>query len=313
MYQHPNKCLFNALNGHLQVVLDQMQLDLNVLKSQVLIVNQHSKVAFTSGEKWSFQPLVGQSFQFEIVQNFTYLGYFIPNTLSFDEMCKNIHVNKKINESYSLFYHPNIPISVKMIILNRYVLPKILHNAAIYGLYLVHDVSNLSKFRKYVDEPIANLIKCIYMKSNSDYVSNTAMYEEAQTPIPCIFSEVQSAKMIMKLISNPIKNSHLVDSFTHKLCDLSIIESALYSILDTARSGLTIDTRHDPTINNNGTRLIRYNFLPSLPLSTREVLSENFSDENKSPVMKYKFMMKHNFYHGWKNFKAKSWCGVLMI
>ena len=112
-----------------------MQLDLNVLKSQVLIVNQHSNTTFISGEKWSFTSLYGDSFEFDIVDNFTYLGYFIPNTLSFEEMCKNIHVNKKVNESYSLFYHPNIPISVKMIILNRYVLPKVLHNAAIYGLY----------------------------------------------------------------------------------------------------------------------------------------------------------------------------------
>eukprot|EP00461_Guttulinopsis_vulgaris_P007967 UN08017 len=100
-------------------------------------------------------------FQFEIVDKFRYLGFYLYNDMSFNKVCKDINFNTNALYYKSLLNCNLLDNNMKILIIKKYLYPLALHNAPIIGALALNTDKGLDIFDKVIQQQLTPLIRNI--------------------------------------------------------------------------------------------------------------------------------------------------------
>lgn len=203
-----------------------LQLDINTKKTVMLVINKYDKemrklkhlqhiniikstknddkkTCLTGNIKSATCELLynGVKKEYGIVPTFKYLGLEIPHDLSFDFFLNNIQINKHLMINKHTLNNPNVPTNIKIELINKHILPKILHNAPLYGMLMLNDDKSVA-FEKAIDAKIAQVINSIQRLPKCKSTSNFTLFDNQNVTPASVTCKTQALRVCLNLINN---------------------------------------------------------------------------------------------------------------
>jgi hypothetical protein len=192
----------NDLRKYMQLTIKlirMLQLDLNEVKTEILITKPTA-----NAPKSIKVPIVdAEVISFKVIEQARYLGFVFHQDLNFAKTITDLKVTYIISQYSNLLYNQFVPLHVKKLIIQRYLVSKLLSNAPTIGTLLSLNKTNKNTFKNNVSKEFTSLLTNAYaMPNTSRATSEINLYENINMTIPHHFVMLQAYSTIIKLINN---------------------------------------------------------------------------------------------------------------
>lgn len=217
------------LDSKMCKAFEYLQLDINVKKTVMLIINKHKKdlnsieklknikvIKFKKNEDTanglssSIRSATctldynGSSKEYNIVSKFKYLGLEIPHNMDFNFFLNNIDLKKQLAINKHVLYNGNIPTDTKLQIINKHIIPRILHNAPLFGMLMINE-DQQKLFEVTIDSVLAQTINTIQRIPRCKSTTNFIIFNNNNIVPPSVSCKVQALRVCAGLIKNSDK------------------------------------------------------------------------------------------------------------
>lgn len=226
---------YNKMNNlvmyRLLPALKSLQLDLNVAKTKVLVINRFDDhlqgnlkntdgvrtVGVTTPKKSdyntsyvtadiTFNSPTEPSVTVDVVAEFEYLGMSIPHNLDPTSMLSSANLKKYVAMNHPVLRNALISDLMKTSVMTKNVLPKALHNAPVLGAILLNlNEKKKSAMMHSLDADLMNALNYLTYMPQSTPTTVPVMYSVLGIQPPSVMVQLQAYRISCKLITQQHK------------------------------------------------------------------------------------------------------------